>query len=166
MQISTIKQPTRTKKAPKYTSIIPKDTDTEIAPKSTKYKYTEAFVSKELDSMLSDISAHEQIYTKAQLFADKEYSPKKFSQWRNKYATSKRIDEKLKRIENVLEARLVSKGLRDPRVTGFVIFLLKNHHGYTDKRELEQETTHVFKVSRGDVRSLPNRGKVIDIQPK
>lgn len=125
--------------------------------KRAGYKYTEQFVSKELDSMLELLEGSEQIYTKTQLFALKPYSPQKFSQWRGKYGQSKRIPEKLQRIENILEARLVSKGLRDPRVTGFVIFLLKNNHGYTDRREVETETTHVFKVTRGDLRALKSK---------
>lgn len=161
MPISTITQPTRTKKAPKYTSIIPKDKGNEIAPRTTKYKYTEQFVSKELDSMLELLTAHEQIQSKAQLFTYKEYSPSKFSMWRHKYSTSKRIDEKLKKIENILEARLINHGLT-ARNPAFVIFMLKNHYGYQDKREVETETTHVFKVSRGDVRGK----KVIDLTPE
>lgn len=124
-----------------------------------KYKYTEQYVSLELDTMLDDLAAHEQIKTKAELFETKEYSTKKFSQWRNKYSTSKRIDEKIKKIDDILESRLIKQGLTGKNFP-FVIFLLKNHYGYQDKREVEQETTHVFKVTRGETK------KVIDMTPK
>lgn len=112
--------------------------------------------------MLTELAAQEQIKTKVELFSTKEYSPSKFSMWKKKYSTSKRIDEKMKKIDSILEHRLIQQGLTGKNFP-FVIFLLKNHYGYQDKREVEQETTHVFKVTRGQIQDKGR--KVIDLTP-
>lgn len=112
---------------------------------------------------MDTLTAQEQIRTKVELFESRPYSPSKFSMWKNKYSTSKRIDEKIKKIDSILESRLIKQGLTGKNFP-FVIFLLKNHYGYQDKREVEQETTHIFKVNRGELADRATKRKVIDIQ--
>lgn len=146
-----------------------KDSEVKLAPintyKAPTPKYDLPWVKDELREMIHIILNDEEIKSKAQLFKLRGYSNKRFSEWRRKYDTNTYVQEYLKKIEEIIESRLIDHGL-NAKNPAFVIFMLKNHYGYQDKREVETETTHVFKVSRGDVRSLPNRGKVIDIQPK
>lgn len=124
--------------------------------KLVNYKRDSTYVIGELKDILEAAQADKQIITKIQLFRDKEYSMHQFSNWRARYPEVQRIQQLSKKIEEVIESNIITSGVsKNP---AFFIFLLKNHYGYADKREVETETTHVFKVSRG--------AKVIDVAPK
>lgn len=119
------------------------------------------WINKELQSMIEILQENQQIISKVQLFAPKSYTNSQFSVWRNKYQSIPSIQNKLKKIEEHLESHLITAGMtKNP---AFPIFLLKNHYGYSDKREIAQDTTHTFIVKRG----LPtDKGrKVIDLTP-
>lgn len=152
--MNTTKKLTTSNKTPK--SKLAKTAPPTTPTKSNKYIYTEQWFYNEVTTMLDDLIANEQIKSKAELLTLKHYSPSRFYRYKAKYNTSKRIDEVYQKINNILEARLINQGLTGKNFP-FVIFLLKNHYGYQDKKEVETETTHVFKVARGN--------KVIDIQP-
>ena len=148
-KLSTSDKTTKTKLAKTAPPITP--------TKSNKYIYTEQWFYNEVTTMLDDLIANEQIRSKAELLTYKDYSPSRFYRYKAKYSASKRVDEVYQKINNILEARLIQHGLTGKNFP-FVIFLLKNHFHYQDKKEVETETTHVFKVARGN--------KVIDIDPK
>jgi len=115
-----------------------------ISTTNTLYK-----VQRELKDLVAYLQANQQIKTKAQLFRDLETSSSKFYKKVAKYSYNKQVQDLSKKITEVLEARLIEHGLENKNFA-FVIFLLKNSHGYTDKKEIETETTHIFNISRGD----------------
>lgn len=119
----------------------------EIRKKHSPYKYTEQFVANELKGMVAELQENKELATKAQLFQGRSYSKVRFYEWKLKYNT-KRLNELNQKIDEILEARLIERGF-DSKNFAFVIFLLKNHHGYLDRKETEVEHTHVFKVTRG-----------------
>lgn len=118
-----------------------------------KYIRDRTYVNNELRAMLAYLKEHEDVYTKVELFRSRDYSLNRFSEWNRKFGDNPRTRELFKKIEEILEARLIVKGLKAPN-PAFIIFLLKNNYGYQDKREVETEHTHVFKVTRGDLKAL------------
>lgn len=144
------------------------------APKPiVKIDYTITYVLRELSDMLEELRTQTDIKTKTQLFRDRPYSNKKFSEWSRKFETSKQVQEKLKKIEEILESRLVEQGLSGKSVA-MTIFLLKNYYNYTDQYQQTVDTSISFKINRGskrietvptlpiiDVPSLPNKNKNI-----
>ncbi|NBW18006.1 MAG: hypothetical protein EBR82_59540 [Caulobacteraceae bacterium] len=120
-------------------------------------KYDLPWLQSELRTIIDILHANNDIKTKAQLFRDYQFSSSRFYRYITKYNDNKRVQEYLKKIDEILESRLIEHGLEKKNFP-FVIFLLKNFYGYQDKKEVETETTHVFKVARGN--------KVIDIDPK
>jgi hypothetical protein len=122
--------------------------------------------------MLQELLDNETIYTKAQLFKTRSYSYAKFNGWKGKYEGNVNIQEFIKKIEEVVEARLVERGLN--KFSPFIIFLLKNNHNYTDQYQQTVDTSISFKINRGskrieavptlpiiDIPSLPNKNKTI-----
>lgn len=98
--------------------------------------------------MLEELKADETITSRAQLFKSRTYSSAKFSYWRRKYDTNRNIQEKLKKIEEIIEARLVERGLQGKAIP-MTIFLLKNYYNYTDQYQTKVDSTVTFKVNRG-----------------
>ena len=136
------------------------------------YQYDRTFILNELRLMLTQLLDDETIYTKAQLFKTRSYSYNKFNIWKSKYDTNVNIQEFIKKIEEVVEARLVQRGL--DKFSPFIIFLLKNNHNYTDQYQQTVDTSISFKINRGtkrvdavpthpiiDIPSLPNKNKTI-----
>jgi len=113
-----------------------------------KIQYNDRFVTSELTSLLEECRTHEEIKSKAQLFRNRTYSGNQFSRWRNKYPTNMSIQDKLKKIEEILESRLVEQGLAGKAIP-MTIFLLKNYYGYTDQYQQTVDTSVTFKVVRG-----------------
>ena len=113
-----------------------------------KIDYSITYVLSELRDLQQILIDNEEIKSKAQLFKYKPYSNKKFSEWSNKFSTSKHVQERLKKIEEIIESRLIDHAMAGRSVI-FCIFMLKNHYGYQDKRETSGEISHVFKVNRG-----------------
>lgn len=132
--------------------------------KLVNYKRDSTYVISELKDILASAQADKQMITKIQLFDSKEYSRHQFQNWVRRYPTVNRIQELGKKIEEVLESHLIYAGMsKNP---AFPIFLLKNHYGYQDKREVETETTHVFKVTRGPQTPVKLAKRVvIDVAP-
>jgi len=97
--------------------------------------------------MIDQLAAQQQIISKVQLFDTKQYSRHQFNKWQEKYSGIPSIQERLKKIEEMLESHLITAGMtRNP---AFPIFLLKNHYGYQDKREVTTDNNYSFTVSRG-----------------
>jgi len=127
------------------------------SPSPTKYTTNTLYkVQSELKELIVYLQGNEHIKTKAQLFQNLEMSSSKYYKKIAKYSYNKQVQDLSKKISEILEARLIEHGL-EKKNFAFVIFLLKNHYGYTDKKEVETETTHIFNISRGDT------GKVIKL---
>jgi len=118
-------------------------------------KYDLPWLQSELRNIIDILLQDDTIKSKAQLFRNYQFSSTRFYRYISKYNDNKRVQEYTKKIDEILESRLIEHGLTGKNFA-FVIFLLKNHYNYQDKREVETETTHVFKVARGN--------KVIDIK--
>ena len=98
-------------------------------------KYTEAFVSTELESMLSELLSDESIMYIGQLFLQRSYSRQRFSEWTDKFKDNEQISDIIKKIEDTLETRLVLAGLDSLTNVPMTIFTLKNKHGWKDVKE-------------------------------
>jgi hypothetical protein len=136
------------------------------------YVYDSTWLNTELTNMIKQLQDRPEICTKAELFATQNYTYKMFV-WRLKSTKAledingkpSKTKQLMDKLEEILEARLVNRGLTAKNFP-FIIFLLKNHYGYQDKREVETETTHVFKVARGNTplksATKTNRLKVVN----
>lgn len=113
-----------------------------------KVQYNDRFITSELTQMLEELMANEDITSRAQLFKYRPYSSAKFSYWKRRYETNTSIQEKLKKIEEIIESRLVERGLQGKAIP-MTIFLLKNYYGYTDQYQHKVDNTVTFKVTRG-----------------
>lgn len=112
--------------------------------------------NKELKGMIEYLRANEHIKTKVQLLKDSDYTVSWFYKKAERMRMNPSTQDLIKKIDDILEARLIEHGLTKANY-GFVIFLLKNHYGYQDKREIETDHTYTFKVTRGDLRSLKTK---------
>lgn len=157
--VKTRKKQNIHKTAPINNAITPLETS-----KLTRYDANSA--TQELNEMIQYLQSNEHIMSKAQLFEMSKFTSSRLYKYKLKYQSVKRIQESLKKIEEIIEARLVNRGLNGKAIP-MTIFLLKNYYNYQDKREIEQETTHIFKVTRGNqeiTRGNQETRKVIDVQ--
>lgn len=105
--------------------------------KTKPEKYTREFVLSELKNMSLEISRDAGIYFIGQLFDNRDYSRQRFSEWATKFKNDDEISDIIKRIEGILESRLVTGGLKSELNPTITIFTLKNKHGWHDKTEQE-----------------------------
>jgi hypothetical protein len=105
------------------------------------WKYTSDFVLKELNSMLKDLEndKEKEIVFKGQLFLNRDYSRQRFSEWAKDFEDDLKITEAIKKIDDILETRLVMGGLNKKLDTILTIFCLKNNYGWVDKHKFEGE---------------------------
>lgn len=69
--------------------------------------YTREFVLKELEWMLAELEVDESIVFKKELINPKPYSSQRYSEWANDFAEDSQISETIKKIDDILETRLV-----------------------------------------------------------
>lgn len=100
-------------------------------------KYTREFVLSELQMMERQVINDLGIFFIGQLFESREYSRQRFSEWTKKFENDEEISDIIKRIEELLETRLVTGGLTSALNPTLTIFTLKNKHGWKDKSEVE-----------------------------
>lgn len=100
-------------------------------------KYTQEFVSSELDAMLTEISQNKDIIILGDLFEYRNYSIQRFSEWEQKFVDDEQISESIKKIKETLETRLNNGGLKGKLNPTMTIFNLKNNYGWKDKTESE-----------------------------
>ena len=98
-------------------------------------KYTEEFVISELKDMLQTTKDNPKIYTLIQLFEDKDYSRQRFSEWSNKYSDNTIISDTIGKIEDIIKARLLVKGIDGETNANMTKFALINNHGMSDRVE-------------------------------
>lgn len=120
--------------------------------------YNATYFGYELKEMLAELIADESIKSKSQLLRNREYSSSKYYKMQMKFNTNPSVQELIKKIEDILESRLVEQGLSGKSIP-MTIFLLKNYYGYTDQYQQQIDQSISFKVSRGSTRP------VIDVTP-
>lgn len=95
--------------------------------------YTEEFVLKELQDMYQEVLEDTELVFIGQLFEKRSYSRQRYSEWANKFKDNAEISDAIKRLENLLETRLVIGGLKNKLNPTLTIFTLKNKHEWIDK---------------------------------
>jgi len=119
-----------------------------MSPKPTKW--TKERVNEELKAILRIVETKEDCYTLQGALVYTPFTKDKLIYWQKLYKSNNAVLQPLKKAKSILEARLCNAGLRNKVNNAMAIFILKNHYGYTDKREIEQTTTH-----KGSVILLP-----------
>lgn len=99
--------------------------------------HTKEYVLKELKGMLEYVNKDQGVVFINGLFTGKPYSRQRFSEWSNKYKDNKEIQDTLKKIENILEDRVVDGALKGVLNNIMSIFLLKNKYLWKDKHETD-----------------------------
>jgi hypothetical protein len=102
--------------------------------------YTEEFVLKELNDMVSELIADKDIYLLGDLFETRPYHYQRYSEWAKEFKEKKEISDTIKRIKNILEYRLNKKGLEGKINPTLTIFNLKNNYDWKDKTEVDMTT--------------------------
>jgi hypothetical protein len=137
-------QPT---KSIKTREIINKLTGEIEAHPTNKLDRNSTYINRELDSLCDILSHNPQMISKVQLFKCKPYTMFQFYNWRNKFPNIPSIQNKLKKIDEILESNLIDAGMsKNP---AFPIFMLKNNYGYTDQKQVDNQHTVNFTVTRG-----------------
>lgn len=105
--------------------------------KTKPEKYTQEFVAAELQAMIQELEDNPAVVILGELFATRDYSPQRFSEWEEKFQDDEEISESIKRIKSTLEARLNLGGLKGILNPTMTIFNLKNNYGWRDKTEVD-----------------------------
>lgn len=97
--------------------------------------YTKEFVLSELNNMHQEALNDLGIFFIGQLFENRDYSRQRFSEWSNDFKKDPEISDTIKKIEELLETRLVTGGLTSALNPTLTIFTLKNKHSWKDRTE-------------------------------
>lgn len=97
--------------------------------------YTADFVQQELDHMLERVLTDNDVVYIGQLFEDRPYSRQRYSEWVNQFSDEPQISDTIKRIDELLETKLVTKALGNKLNPTITIFTLKNKYNWKDKTE-------------------------------
>jgi hypothetical protein len=95
-----------------------------------KTKYTEEFVSRELNQMILFFRQNPDKCFLEDFLIDRPYSPQRFSEWSKKYAQNQVISEAITNIKEILEFRCVQNALSGNWHAKLSIFYLKNVYGW------------------------------------
>lgn len=115
-------------------------------------KYTREFVLSELENMLNQATNDLGIFFIGQLFEDRNYSRQRFSEWSGEFKNDSEISDTIKRIEGLLETRLVTGGLTSALNPALTIFTLKNKHGWKDKTEIDAKVEKIVPILGGNTK--------------
>lgn len=99
--------------------------------------YTEEFVKEQLNAILSNILVNKEIIYLGELFEDLPYSRQRYSEWAKKFKDNIEISDTIKRIDDILESRVNTAGLKGKANPTMVIFNLKNNYNWKDKNETD-----------------------------
>ena len=119
--------------------------------KTKPTKYTEDFVIKELKTMYSQLLKSEEVVYINQLFSEKSYSRQRFSEWKKDFVDCSEITDTIKKIEEVLESRLVVGGLLNKLNPTMAIFTLKNKYSWSNA-ENKSSYNNYYDVIKRDVK--------------
>ena len=133
----------------------PKPNRIPLPNKNTNYNYDQTYIANELRRMITVLLDNDDVFSKAQLFTIMGYSSSKFYKLKAKFPNSPTIAELYKKVDEVLEGRLVYRGMQGKSIP-MCIFLLKNYYHYTDQYQQQIDTSISFKVNRGNRTILPS----------
>ena len=97
--------------------------------------YTEEFVLSELEGMLKRIETDESIIYKGQLQEGKDYDTNRFGEWANDFKDNKKISGTMKKINNLLESRVVVGAVNKKFSSQMVMFHLANNFAWKNRLE-------------------------------
>lgn len=86
--------------------------------------------------MLKEVIEDTDIVYISQLFIGRDCSRQRFSEWKRDFSEYNEISDTIKRIEDILESRLVVGGLRNKLNPTMVIFTLKNKYNWSNNESL------------------------------
>ena len=140
----------------KHTSITPLLSN----ENNTLIKYDRTWLNNELRFQHQVLESTPDIIYKIQLYKELPYTKKKFEYWMSLNGNNPSTQELYKKIDEILEARLVTSGLT-VKNWPFIIFLLKNAYDYQDNRTVTNDTSVTFNVTRGAISSVPTKRKQV-----
>lgn len=97
--------------------------------------YTEEYVKEQLSYILDIILTNKDIIYLGEIFEDLPYSRQRYSEWATQFKENDEISDAIKRIDDILESRVNTAGLKGKANPTIVIFNLKNNYGWKDKTE-------------------------------
>jgi hypothetical protein len=124
---------------------------------SRKYIRDINYIHNELRHQIEVLATTPELKSQIELYECMPYSVRQFKRWKAKIVETSLTLSLQEKISEILEARLVKSGYT-ARNWPFIIFLLKNNHGYQDTRNIENDTNVTFNVTRGTIGSV-GRGK-------
>ena len=103
-------------------------------------RWTATFLLDKLNHMLTNLLDNENICMKNQLIEREPFSIETLANMVKRHICNPRVSEIAKKIDSVLECRLVLMSQKRAQTTGINCFVLKNKHKWQDKREIVQKT--------------------------
>jgi hypothetical protein len=88
-----------------------------------------------------DIKSYKVLYYK-DLFTNRPYTSSKFNYWLKKFEKSLQVREKIEKIKEIIEVRIVFCASRNKINSTFAIFWLKNNAKWKDVQETKGEVEH------------------------
>lgn len=127
-------------------------------------RYDSTGLNIELEKQINLVKSNPYIISQIELFKLFEYSSQQFRRWIDKFGNTSRTAELIQKRTELIEANLIEHG-KTIKNWPFIIFILKNHYGYQDVKDINTEHSVTFNVHRGDIKPLnKSRRKVIDQQ--
>ena len=102
-------------------------------------KYTEEFVLSELNDIIVELRSNPDIIFVGQLFMKRDYSRERFYEWARKYDKNHEISHTIKMINEILEVRAIERGVDLKGNSSFLIFFMKNKHGWKDRKDITSD---------------------------
>ena len=100
-------------------------------------KYTAEFILTELAELQNMLQHDKKIVFVNQLFENKEYSRQRFYEWIDEYGKDSRFADIIKKIDEIIEARVVAGALNKDLQPIFSIFYMKNKFSWQDKQQVD-----------------------------
>lgn len=159
----------RSVRVPQTPDFMPNDEVSDLIPLNTlnkpevinqKVDYNGTWINNELRLQLNMLISNPDLKTKIELYENLPYSIRTFSRRKSKVPQTLLTDDLQQKINEILEARLVKSGYT-MKNWPFIIFLLKNNHGYQDTRNIETDTNVTFNVTRGAISSVKGKRKQV-----
>jgi hypothetical protein len=122
-------------------------------------RYDSTGLNIELDKQINLVKSNPYITSQIELFKLLEYSTKQFNRWLSGFGNKEHTQDLLKKRNELIEANLIEHG-KTIKNWPFIIFLLKNHYGYRDVKDVSNDTQVTFNVTRGAISSVTKRKQV------
>ena len=123
------------------------------------YHYNSTWFNNEYRRQIELLNSNPTIKSKIELYNNLPYSIRQFKRRLDRVAITDLTRSLQEKIDEILEARLVTEGYT-AKNWPFIIFLLKNNHGYRDVKDVSNDTQVTFNVTRGAISSVTKRKQV------